>query len=762
MNPSTPASLAVGIDVGATSCRMAGLDSAGRSAMLRNRQGDLSTPCAVLFDDDEIVVGRDALKALVSDPDRAADEPKRDLGQARYWRLVRGRELPPEVVLACILGNLRDGLAATTYGDYFQTVLSVPASFGEPGRKAICDAGYLAGLNVLDIINEPLAAAIALGEQLGYLDAYQCASPPINLLVVDLGSSAFDVAIIQLAAGSIRVLAVDGDAGLGGRDWSHRLRDHVADEFIGRYKSDPRRDLTALASLNRAVEETKHTLSTRHAGTVHVECGGQALDVTVSRDLFEELTADLVERAAYCLRQVIVAAQLSWRDVHEVLLVGGAARMPMIPRMLRKLSSLEPRTAVNPDEAVARGAALYAGSLLAERDPTIGRPRFFVHELASRSLGLEITDATLGRKQQRTLIPRNSPLPTFVSETFSTAVVNERSIAVRILEGEHPDAEHCSLAARAVITGLPQRLPRGAPIEVTYERLANGRLMVSAALRPRGERLRVILENDAGLTEARLELWREALATPSGFGPIGRLAAEFSQSASITSRPLAGRPASLGAGGRSSVSQPAAANGGAATSGGATGRLKPSTSERVIKPRPATGQGDEIGIAPQTDPYRAVPASDDPFKSLPPPPDGLDSDSAGYQLADHDPLSPEAMYAPDPDAGSAQAASWDPHASASEEGTLVYTHAPRNNSRRRQPSATGVVMNLVGHLTASILGLGLGYYVLCKISPESNFLHLSLPGVEDVKPPEAQQPVEHPKPAEAPQPRKPTKSPAAR
>jgi hypothetical protein len=221
----------------------------------------------------------------------------------------------------------------------------------------------------------------------------------MKVLVYDLGGGTFDVSLIELAAGSFRTLATDGDVQLGGRDWDARLRNYAAEEFVKKHGRDPRENNLALGRLDRAAEEAKHTLSVRDRADIHVEHAGRACDLSVTRSLFEELTADLLQRTAHTTRQMFSGGRYAWRDVSYVLLVGGSTRMPMVARMLRELSELEPQHGVNPDEAVARGAAIYAGYLLAQDDARRPGARFRVVDVNAHSLGIESIEAETLRKQ---------------------------------------------------------------------------------------------------------------------------------------------------------------------------------------------------------------------------------------------------------------------------------------------------------------------------------------------------------------------------
>ena len=421
------------------------------------------------------------------------------------------------MIQSCILRKLKND-AVATLGQNIKAVITVPAYFDEPRRKATADAGEMAGLEVLDIVNEPTAAALAFGEQLGYLDPRGAPLEDRTVLVYDLGGGTFDVTVVELRPGNIRTLATDGDVRLGGHDWDARLADYLAEEFVKQQGQDPREDPASDARLMRSAEEAKHTLSARDHASVHVEYFGRSSDIVVSRQQFESLTEDLLERTSHTARAVLASACVNWSDISHVLLVGGSTRMPMVSRMLKGLSSVDPARTVHPDEAVARGAAIYAAYLLSLRDKAAPKPKFEVVDVNSHSLGIEGIDQKTLRKENVVLIPRNTPLPCRKTEKFVTKHAGQQSVVVQVLEGESPTPEQCSPVARAVMRQLPSGLPKGWPIEVTYEYATNGRLSVQAKMPGTASDLRIELEREKGLTDERLARWKVVVTSDKGFG----------------------------------------------------------------------------------------------------------------------------------------------------------------------------------------------------------------------------------------------------
>ena len=371
-----PATPAIGIDLGTTYSVVARLDENGRPVTLVNAEGDRVTPSVVLFDGQDVVVGKEALKAMATEAHHVAECSKRDMGHRVFRKVFEGQQYPPEVIEAWILNKVRNDAAAQV-GPVSKAVVTVPAYFDEVRRKATQDAGYMAGIDVMDIINEPTAAAVAFGFQEGFLNAQGSSDQPRRILVYDLGGGTFDLTVMEIRGTEFVALATDGDVRLGGYDWDQRLVDIVAEGFIREHYVDPREDANSAGKLWRECEDAKRTLSARGKAQVACEHRGLTSRIEVTRQQFEEATQDLLDRTRFTTVQTLRAAGLDWADVERVLLVGGSTRMPMVRTMLQDLSGKEPDASVAADEAVAHGAALHAGLLL---DRQQGRPATFTHQ----------------------------------------------------------------------------------------------------------------------------------------------------------------------------------------------------------------------------------------------------------------------------------------------------------------------------------------------------------------------------------------------
>jgi len=473
--------LAVGIDLGTTYSVAAYLDRQGRPTSVVNSSGDLLTPSVVLFEDDNVVVGKEAVAASAVEPDRVADCVKRDMGSKAYHRKINGESMPPEFISAQILRKLKAD-AERKLGPIPAAVITVPAYFDEPRRRATADAGKLAGLEVLDIINEPTAAALAYGHQAGYLEGP--GARPLTAMVYDLGGGTFDVTIVRIEGDDFRAIATDGDVLLGGKDWDEALADILAEKFKAQSQSgeDPRDDPSTHQDLRLAAEGAKKTLSERTKATVYVNLRSGRKKAEVTREEFEEATAALLGRTRATTEIVAMQAELTWAQVDKVLLVGGSTRMPAVARMLEELTGKPPDASLSADEAVAHGAALYAGLILARRGQGEDAPSFTVTDVNSHSLGLIAIDPAADRRFNQVLIPKNTPLPKVVVKKFKTFKDGQKSVKVTVLEGESEQPDACTQVGECVIRGLPPGLPAGALIEVRYMYQANGRLRVQGKL----------------------------------------------------------------------------------------------------------------------------------------------------------------------------------------------------------------------------------------------------------------------------------------
>ncbi len=505
---SRPPIPAIGIDLGTTFSVLARIDERGRPVTVVNGEGDLLTPSAVLFDGSEVVVGKEALKALSTEADHVAECSKRDVGHREYHKTFDGQRYPPEVIEAFVLHKLRLD-AVRQIGPFSKVVITVPAYFDEVRRKATQDSGYMAGFEVLDIINEPTAAAVAFGFQQGYLDQQGSTHAPQHILVYDLGGGTFDVTIMQIRGTEFTALSTDGDVRLGGYDWDQRLVDLAAEQYIRQHGCDPREDPVAAGKLWRECEDAKRTLSARQKAAIVCDHRGVSARLEVTRQQFEEATQDLLDRTRFTTVQALKAAGLDWSDIDRVLLVGGSTRMPMVRAMLKEISGHEPDDSVAADEAVAHGAALHASIILAQQQ---GRPTILrIQNVNSHSLGVVGLDPLTQRRRNGILIPRNTRLPVTSRRTFRTRKAGQRTLGVQIVEGESPSADDCTPIGRCSVQELPQNLPAKTPVEVLFHYKPNGRLQVRVTVPGMEYQVATEIVRENGLSKEQLDHWRQRI-----------------------------------------------------------------------------------------------------------------------------------------------------------------------------------------------------------------------------------------------------------
>lgn len=506
----------VGIDLGTTFSAIATLDDRGQAITLPNVEGEMLTPSAVLIEEDFAVVGQAARDVALEQPDKVALIIKRYMGQAAYAQKVSGRDFRPETLSAVILRKLVQD-AENRIGKIGKAVITVPAYFDDTRRKATKDAGRIAGLDVLDILDEPTAAALAYsfqsGQHTGSISAH--GTLPIKeetVLVYDLGGGTFDVTAVRLTPRRFECLAIEGDVRLGGKDWDDRIVDWVATKFKHQYGEDPRTDPVTLATLTSAAERAKRTLSKLPQTNIVCSHAGKVLTSTLTRAEFENITRDLLTRTRLTAQQVLRQANLTWDKIDRLLMVGGSTHMPMTVQMLREVSGKEPDRSLAVSEVVARGAALHAGIVAAR----LGAPdRDMVGEdvgglledvveinVNSHSLGIEIRQSE--QRMNDILIPKNTQLPTASSRVYRTVTENQPRVRVKVLQGEAPQADVCISIGECWIEGLAPNLPKGAPIQVRCGVGANGLIDVMALDMTSGKMARTEIHRSSGLSEEEM------------------------------------------------------------------------------------------------------------------------------------------------------------------------------------------------------------------------------------------------------------------
>lgn len=505
---------AVGIDLGTTFSVIAYLDPSGRPCTIMNDEGDLLTPSVVLFDIGAIVVGKEAVKAACVDPDRVADFAKREIGNEFFSRLIGGEQISPIVIESLVLEKMKHD-AENRIGPIQSAVITVPAYFNEARRKATEDAGQLAGLEVLDIINEPTAAAIAYGYTMGFLNSQGAAHERERIVVYDLGGGTFDVTVMEIDGRDFRTLSSGGDVCLGGTDWDRRIVDYLAERFMEQNRGvDPRQNPTTFQKLLREAEDAKRALSSRQQVNVSLEFPTGSCRIPLPRSEFESITADLLERTRFTTQRVVREAKLEWKDLTRILLVGGSTRMPMVREMLERETGIRPDLSASADEAVAHGAAIYANLILNIRSGQ--EPNMTVQDVNAHDLGVLGRDPATGRPRKSVLIQRNTALPASQTKDFATARDNQRTVEINVVEGGDMSGNNATVVGKCVMTGLPVGLPAKTPVRVTFEYKANGRITVRASIPTLKHKMEFEIERPTGFDESQIADWSERIRTRSG------------------------------------------------------------------------------------------------------------------------------------------------------------------------------------------------------------------------------------------------------
>ena len=477
----------IGIDLGTTFSAVAVME-AGKSTIIPNAEGARTTPSVVLIKDSERLVGQVARNQAIANPQHVVRSIKRHMGDSNYTVEIEGKSYTPQEISAMILQKLKADAEAYLGSKVTNAVITVPAYFNDSQRQATKDAGAIAGLNVLRIINEPTAAALAYG-----LDK----SNEHTIMVFDFGGGTFDVSILELGDGVFEVKATSGDNYLGGDDIDQKIMDWLVDQFRKENSIDLRRDMTAMQRLKDASEKAKIELSTKQKTTISLpyltadQTGPKHMNVELSRAKFENMISDILKKLEGPTKQAL--SDVGADKVDKVIFVGGSTRIPAVQEVVKRMISKEGDKSVNPDEAVALGAAIQAGVLAGEVKDIL------LLDVTPLSLGIE----TLGGVFTK-LIERNTTIPSKKSQVFSTAADNQTAVTIRVAQGERSMAADNKFLGQFDLVGIPPA-PRGMPqIEVTFDIDANGIMHVSAKDKGTGKEQSIEISGSSNLNKEEL------------------------------------------------------------------------------------------------------------------------------------------------------------------------------------------------------------------------------------------------------------------
>ena len=455
---------AVGIDLGTTNSVVAVLEG-GEPSVIANAEGNRTTPSIVAFKSEEVLVGELAKRQAITNPDNTVRSIKRHIG-TDWKEKFEDKEYTPQEISARILQKLKRDAEAYLGDDVTEAVITVPAYFNDAERQATKEAGQIAGLNVLRIINEPTAASLAYGLE---------NNEDQKILVFDLGGGTFDVSILEISEGVFEVKSTSGDSKLGGDDWDQRVMDWLIDKFKSSTGIDLSKDKMAVQRIQEGAEKAKIELSSTSETEINLpfitanDAGPQHLLEKLSRSEFEKITADLVERTKEPVENALTDAGMQYSDIDHIILVGGSTRMPSVQQLVKTLTGKDPHKGVNPDEVVASGAAIQAGVLKGDVKDVL------LLDVTPLTLGVETKGGIMTK-----MIERNTTIPTKRSEVFSTAENNQTQVEIHILQGEREMAAGNKSLGRFTLTDIPAAMAGTPQIEVTFDIDANGIVNVNA------------------------------------------------------------------------------------------------------------------------------------------------------------------------------------------------------------------------------------------------------------------------------------------
>lgn len=496
---------AVGIDLGTSHSTVAYLDSNQRPETLRSVEGGLTTPSVVFLDRSGPLVGAEALEAGRDDPERMMQIGRREIANERNNDSPPGHPIPPEVCQALVLSKLKAD-AEPTLGKLDTAVVTVPASFTEPCRRATKVAGKLAGLETVEIINEPIAAALCYGFRKRLSSADQIDQEPERVLVYDLGGGTFDASLIEITGDKYCTIATNGDTQLGGLDWDLRIVDYLAEHWIAEFGTDLRTDPLAEQVLIRKAMQAKQALSKRHSVEIPFAHNGQRIEPELTRLQLQKMTKDLVNRTMTIAQDVLDEAMYDWSDLSRVLMIGGSTRMPVIGERMSQWSGIECDHSLPGDEAVAHGAAIYAAIRFQNKDSLFSD--YSVKDVNSFDLSVLAKNIKSGQAQRQVIIPRSTTLPASRSVRFRTDKDHQSNLKVEIIEGGSDQGENAIKIGKGIVEDLPKDVPKGTTVDFRFNYALDGGLSLSATLPGLNHSIKTKLVPANGMSDETFRRWK--------------------------------------------------------------------------------------------------------------------------------------------------------------------------------------------------------------------------------------------------------------
>ncbi len=539
---------AVGIDLGTTYSCLSYLNEHGEPVTLPNQEGEMTTPSIVMFDGQDVIVGTEALRNAVLKPTHVVQNAKRHIGSNKTWT-IEGKEYTPVDVGALVLRKMLDA-AKEQIGEVTQAVITVPAQFSDWQRQATVEMGFKAGLKRVDIINEPVAAALCyvLGSEGLWFSEL---TDEQRILVYDLGGGTFDLSLVKYHKDEVKVLASTGDLRLGGIDWNEALQEAICDRFAREFGDDPRRDPESMQLLAMAVENTKRSLTVRPRAALTCSHGKHRKVYQIELPEFEKLTKPLLSRTIAITRDLQKAYQFGIKQTDTILTTGGSSRMPSIKKALGELGFRTLNTSLSPDQSISHGATYYAGMLLTNADfaksilsptATAKLQKIKQHSVNARALGILIRDTGKNTRIPHFLIPANSELPTSITQTFGTVIPNQRRVNLHIVEsGTVADQRYVELGT-CIVEDLPKNLPEQSLVEVTITYNEQARVEVTAKDVTSGKQAQTVIVRQENVVAKKPSSEKPAAPVADEDAQAAWTSPSLKASSGVTAKPTATNP----------------------------------------------------------------------------------------------------------------------------------------------------------------------------------------------------------------------------